>query len=333
MALFLKAAEFTQLCQQGQMESSSDQTGLDRSTLLPKSLGQGTYRQLHLRGGLTIEIREGVLQQTLRIEQIHESIFPLTSKFFLSGSARVETPGIRGIQPDYIERKGFNYLYHLPDLEEIEEWHGGEVIHLVMIYANTDYFHFLRDDPALPNPLRSIFQGTKSQQRFHQSLGPISPNMEQLLQQLVDCPYTGATQALYIESKALELLTLQLETWKQQYLQAPTLRKDDIERLHHARDLLIQQSENPPLLIELAHQVGLNDRKLKQGFRQLFGTTVFGYLQDYRLGQAKQLLADASLSIAAVAMSVGYRNPEAFSTAFRRKFSVSPKAYQLNIRG
>jgi len=333
MALFLKAAEFTQLCQQGQIEPSSNQTGFDRSTLLPRSLGQGTYRQLNLRGGLTIEIREGVLQQTLRLEQIHGPVFPLVSKFFLAGSARVETPGIQDIQPDYLERKGFNYLYHLPNLKEIEEWHGGETIHLVMICANTDYFHFLRDDPTLPTPLRNIFQGQKAQQRFHQSLGPISSTMEQLLQQLVDCPYTGATQALFFESKALELLTLQLETWKQQYLHAPALRKDDIERLHQARDLLIQQSDNPPLLIDLAHQVGLNDRKLKQGFRQLFGTTVFGYLQDYRMGQAKQLLADASLSIASVALSVGYRNPEAFSTAFRRKFSVSPKAYQLSVRG
>ncbi len=333
MAIFLKAAEFTDLCQQGQIESLSHQTGLGSSTLLPRSLGQGTYRQLRLRGGLTIEIREGILQQTLRIEQIHEPVFPLTSKFFLSGSARVETPGIKEIQPNYVERQGFNYLYHLPDLEEVEEWHGGEVIHLVMIYANTDYFHFLRDDQALPTPLRNIFQGQKSQQRFHQSLGPISPTMEQLLQQLVDCPYTGATQALYLESKALELLTLQLETWKQQHLNAPTLRKDDIDRLHQARDLLIQQSGNPPLLIDLAHQVGLNDRKLKQGFRQLFDTTVFGYLQDYRMEQAKQLLEEDRLTVAAVATSVGYRNPEAFSTAFRRKFAVSPKAYQLNVRG
>lgn len=331
MAIFLKEAEFTDLCQQSQMESLSPQTGLDCSTLLPRSLGQGTCRQLCLRGGLTIEIREGVLQQTLRIEQTHEPVFPLTSKFFLSGSAKVETPGIKEIQSSYVERKGFNYLYHLPDLEEVEEWQGGEVIRLVMIYANTDYFHFLRDDQALPNPLRNVFQDQNSQQRFHQSLGPISLTMEQLLQQLVNCPYTGATQALYLESKALELLTLQLETWKQQHQNGPrcSLRQDDIERLYQARELLIQQSENPPLLIELAHQVGLNDRKLKQGFRQLFGTTVFGYLQDYRMSQAKQLLEDSSKSIAAVATTVGYRNPEAFSTAFRRRFAVSPKAYQL----
>jgi AraC-like DNA-binding protein len=48
--------------------------------------------------------------------------------------------------------------------------------------------------------------------------------------------------------------------------------------------------------------------------------------------QAKHLLHDSDLSIAAIAAMVGYRNPEAFSTAFRRKFAVSPKAYQLSQR-
>ncbi|MEO0377755.1 MAG: helix-turn-helix transcriptional regulator, partial [Cyanobacteria bacterium P01_A01_bin.17] len=74
------------------------------------------------------------------------------------------------------------------------------------------------------------------------------------------------------------------------------------------------------------------DRKLNQGFRQLFGTTVFGYLQRHRMQQAQSLLHDSDLSIAKVAATVGYRSPEAFSTAFRRQFAVSPKAYQLGQR-
>ena len=197
-----------------------------------------------------------------------------------------------------------------------------------MIYADPDYFHFWGHDSALPEPLQQSLQG----QRFHQSLGPISSVMQSLLQQILCCPYAGVTQALYLESKALELLTLQFELWKQQELSTPKLPTDEVDRLHQAQELLIQNVDDPPLLIELAHQVGLNDRKLKQGFRQLFGTTVFGYLQDYRMGQAKQLLEEDSLSVAAIATSVGYRNPEAFSTAFRRKFSVSPKAYQLSLR-
>lgn len=326
MAISLSAAEFTDLCEPFSDQSSSQQSGLGCSVVLPKRLGKGMRHLFQLRGGLTLEITEGQLRQAVRVKQIHETRFPLTAKFLLSGSSWVETLGVKEICPHYVEQKGFSYLYHLPDLEEVEEWRADEAIQVVMIYADPDYFCLLGQDSTLSDPLNQSLQG----QRFHQSLGPISATMQQLLQQILHCPYAGITQALYLESKALELLALQLESWQHPCpVQLPT---DEIDRLHQARDLLIRNADNPPLLMELAHQVGLNDRKLKQGFRQLFGNTVFGYLQDYRMGQAKQLLAEDHLSIAAVAILVGYRNPEAFSTAFRRKFSLSPKAYQLSLR-
>ena len=43
----------------------------------------------------------------------------------------------------------------------------------------------------------------------------------------------------------------------------------DIEQLHRAKDILVQQAKMPPTLVELARMVGVNERKLKQGFRQL----------------------------------------------------------------
>ncbi|MGG6293697.1 helix-turn-helix transcriptional regulator [Leptolyngbya sp. AN02str] len=83
----------------------------------------------------------------------------------------------------------------------------------------------------------------------------------------------------------------------------------------------------------MARQVGLNDHKLKQGFRHVFGTTAFGYLRDHRLQQAKELLHDSNQTIAKIATTVGYKSPEAFCNAFRRKFTISPRAYQLSQRG
>ena len=97
-------------------------------------------------------------------------------------------------------------------------------------------------------------------------------------------------------------------------------------------EILSQQAADPPSLSNLARQVGLNDRKLKEGFRQVFGTTAFSYLRDYRLQQAQQLLCNPNLSISSVAATVGYKSPESFCKAFRHKFAVSPKAYQLGHR-
>ncbi|NJK61978.1 MAG: helix-turn-helix transcriptional regulator [Synechococcaceae cyanobacterium SM2_3_1] len=81
-------------------------------------------------------------------------------------------------------------------------------------------------------------------------------------------------------------------------------------------------------LLDLARQVGLNDFKLKRGFRAMLGTTVFGYLQTYRMEQVQYLLLDRRLSVAAIAQRVGYVNPSAFWAAFRRHFGTTPKALQ-----
>lgn len=111
-----------------------------------------------------------------------------------------------------------------------------------------------------------------------------------------------------------------------------SLRRDDIERLHHAKDILISNLENPPSLLDLAQQVGLSDRKLKQGFRQVFNTTVFGYLHDYRMEKARQLLQEDTMTIAEVSYTVGFANRGYFAEAFKRKFGVNPSAYLAQSR-
>jgi AraC family transcriptional regulator, transcriptional activator of the genes for pyochelin and ferripyochelin receptors len=85
--------------------------------------------------------------------------------------------------------------------------------------------------------------------------------------------------------------------------------------------------DEPPSLLTLARQVGLNDFKLKRGFRQVFGTTVFGYLHEHRMERARQLLEERRLNVTAVACTVGYANPSHFAGAFKRKFGVNPSAY------
>ncbi|MEM8807270.1 MAG: AraC family transcriptional regulator [Cyanobacteria bacterium P01_G01_bin.38] len=307
---------------------------------LPKQLGEGCDRIFNLRDGLTVSIRQGTLRQSIRHLHQHESQFPLVAKFYLSGMSRVQTLDAWDIDRDYQEQAGCHYLYHLPDHTEVEEWPADQLIHGVMVLADIDYFRSFgrswatSSQATLPKPLLKLLKGdTKT--RFHQPLGRMTPHLRQLLQSIVHCPYSGLMQQLYLESKALELLTAQFAAWAEQPsdMVSVSLSADDVHQLHQARDILTQRAKQPPSLMELARLVGLNDRKLNQGFRRLFGTTVFSYLQAYRLQQARELLQDNNLTVAAVAATVGYRNPEAFSTAFRRKFSVSPKSYQLSRRG
>lgn len=334
-AISLTEVDFQELVeeaqQQGELIYQLTEFGVKEN--FPQQLGSGEDQWINLRDGLTIHLSNVRLWQPLCIERQHEVGFPLTSKFYLSGSSRVQTQKIAGVRADYEEVAGYNYLYCLPDLSEVETWQSDQLIQVVMVYAHADYFRsFSLSSGSLPSPLQKVLQGD-STERFHQSLGVTTPVMNQVLRQILNCPYHGPFQQFYLESKALELFMLQFMKWAEdqpQITQPVKLQPCDIERLHEAKKILVSNLNNPPSLLEIARQVGLNDCKLKQGFRQVFGTTLFGYLYDYRMQQAQQLLLNSNLSIAGIAAVVGYRNPEAFSTAFRRRFGISPKAYQVN---
>jgi AraC-like DNA-binding protein len=155
--------------------------------------------------------------------------------------------------------------------------------------------------------------------------------MQMVLQQILQCPFQGLTKQMYLESKAWELLALQLAQISDTkcFDHKPKLLKpEDIERIHYAKDVLISRLSNPPSLVELARFVGINDCKLKAGFRQVFGTTVFGYLHDCRMERSRQLLEAGEMSVAEAAQAVGFVNRSHFAIAFRKKFGVNPNTYR-----
>lgn len=160
------------------------------------------------------------------------------------------------------------------------------------------------------------------------SLQTTTPAMQLVLEQILNCPYQGLTKQLYLESKCVEILALYLDAVMTQPAKSPVkLQSDDIDRIHQAKEILIQHAEHPPSLLELARKVGINDCTLKRGFRACFGTTVFGYLHDYRMNRARQMLEAQNMGVQEVARSVGYASPSSFQAAFRKKFGVNPSTY------
>lgn len=329
MTIKLTERDFVELVAQAQQISQISEFSTHYPT--PSVLGAGYTLDIQLRGGLTITIIQGQLHHPLIMPRQHEKVFPLVAKFYLSGASRIKTQNVPGVLADYEEVGGYSYLYWLPDIAELEEWQPHEYAQVVMVFADLEYFQTLSStNDGLPQSLQRLMQNG----RFHQSLGKMTLAMNQVVRQILDCPYQGATQQIYLECKALELLALQFACLDMDNSppNRSRLKAKDLERVQYARELLVQHLDNPLSLVELSHQVGLSDRKLKQGFRELFGKTVFGYLCDYRMEQAQSLLRQSHSTVAQVAARVGYRNPEAFSTAFRRKFAVSPKAYQIAQR-
>ncbi|MFN6562897.1 MAG: helix-turn-helix transcriptional regulator [Nostoc sp. ChiSLP01] len=288
---------------------------------------------LELRPGFEITIGQHTHHSDLNYWSPHcDQPYPLISKFIISGNYRTITPGIKEISDDYIEQVGRNYLFYLPDLSEIHQILAGEDLLIIAIYINIDVFKtFSQGFESLPAPLQALIT-ENNPSRFYYPVGEITPIMFGVLQQILKPPFQGMMKRMYLESKVLELLALQLNQFlhHEQVIRAiANLRPVDIEKVYHARDILIRRVENPPSLLDLAELVGLGERKLRYCFREVFETTVFGYLHDYRMEQAKIMLRGSKMQVAEVANAVGYSHLGYFAKAFKEKFGISPKEFQF----
>lgn len=69
---------------------------------------------------------------------------------------------------------------------------------------------------------------------------------------------------------------------------------------------MTESLDHPPSLMQLAHQMGLNECTLKQGFRRVFKMSIFGYLRQCRMERAQLLLMQGQMSVheAALALSL-----------------------------
>jgi AraC-like DNA-binding protein len=168
--------------------------------------------------------------------------------------------------------------------------------------------------------------GTPIEQQAYYLSGIATPAMQLAARQMLRCSFQGIPKRMFLEGKALELLGLVAATEiNRNASDRHYLPNDLVDRLHHARDILHQRMDAPPNLGELARLVSLNECTLKRGFRQVFGKTVFGYLHDYRMEQAWQVLEMGGWTVGEVASIVGYSNLAAFSRAFSKRFKVNPR--------
>ncbi|MGD1892915.1 MAG: helix-turn-helix transcriptional regulator [Cyclobacteriaceae bacterium] len=155
----------------------------------------------------------------------------------------------------------------------------------------------------------------------------ISTQMHQIINQIISCQRTGRFKRMFVESKIIELLMLQLEQMGADEGKALySLKKPDIEKMYAARELVLDNIAQPLSLRQLVKQVGTNECTLRKGFKEIFGTTVFGLLSEAKMEQAKVMLLDQGLTVSEVSELVGYKHPQHFSAAFKRHYGFSPRA-------
>jgi AraC-like DNA-binding protein len=154
---------------------------------------------------------------------------------------------------------------------------------------------------------------------------PVTARQKGVIMDIQHCSYTGQMRTLYFESKIIELFLLQAEQAENLKRRQPQpIKATDVDKLHAARQFVQQHMLEPLTLDQVARETGLNDFKLKKGFKELFGYTVFGYVNELKMEHARQLLLDTACTVFEVAYSLGYHEPYNFSKAFKKHFGYLP---------
>ena len=83
---------------------------------------------------------------------------------------------------------------------------------------------------------------------------------------------------------------------------------------------------------DLADKLGVGERHLRRLFNQQLGAPPKSLLQSERLRLARQMLADSSESISAIAFASGFNSIRRFNDAWLKVFGVPPKAWRQEMR-
>lgn len=102
----------------------------------------------------------------------------------------------------------------------------------------------------------------------------------------------------------------------------------DIPALELARQIIEKDPSSHIHIPMLADRAGINEFKLKLGFRELFKTSPYQYRLHLCLERAKELLEETDDTIDQIASKVGFDSYNGFSTAFKKAYSIAPTAYR-----
>ncbi len=217
-------------------------------------------------------------------------------------------------------------ILHQPEGVEDEEWiEGGVDLEWVTMFMRPRLLveRFKLDSVGLMDPVRRLAYGSDD---FLLRNWSLSPAMIGAISQLLAETYTGDLRRVHLEAKATELICMMSGVMRDRPDETlpVKLTKADIDRLHEARALLANSYDQPPGIDALSRQLGLNRNKLSYGFKHFFDMTISEFCAECRLQTGWDMLRDTGLPFSHVAAEVGYAQTAAFSSAFRKRFGMTP---------
>jgi len=288
---------------------------VDKSVLLDNKIEDGFYLlKFHNEEDHVIEILRDVDKSFL---QLHFCIKNAAGLKFNGGHYVLDLP----------ENKSFLLYNPEQDLPiNLEMKPGAKVISLLI---SIEKFHtFFTQEAGL---IHFLSGENKSKKCYRDK--ELNPNEMMVLNQIFHYGLHSSLEKLYSRGKVYELISLYFHKSDNEGIQNCPFLEDEanVEKIQKAKQILIESMTEPPTLNELANQINLPLQHLKDGFKHIYGETVFAYLVNYKMEYARKLLTTRKYNISEVSFEVGYSTSSHFIAAFKKKFGATPKRYMSSL--
>lgn len=292
----------------------------------PKDIGTGDLSMIKFRPGLMMGTGKYHLSKEMEID------FSLQNPYWVMAFnvSKGEGAGSEYANCDWNYEPGKSFIFFQPEWQGTLKLPVYSHVGTVSLYISPELLNTFLDSSR-----RSLLRGghpilAENYNQFYSQPLEMTSNIQTAINQILNCPYKGSMSHLYLEGKTMELLTYSLsqflrpeDIWKKNH----NLSDDEVKQIHRAKELLCKDLRHPPRLLDLARGVGLSHTKLNLGFREMFGTTSFGYLRELRLNRAKALLDEGTMSVTEVAYEVGYSSLSHFAKSFKDHHGTLPRVY------
>ncbi|AYN66192.1 AraC family transcriptional regulator [Euzebyella marina] len=177
------------------------------------------------------------------------------------------------------------------------------------------------------------FLSAENKDKKYYSQEGVSPAIAVVLSQIMNYNLHPSVKELYIKGKVYELISLYFNKSDDADIeQCPFLvDEDNVRRIRKAKEIIISRMAEPPTLNELSDEIGLSLKKLKEGFKQIYGDSVYSFLFDYKMEYARKMLETGQHNVNEVGLKVGYSTASHFIAAFKKKYGTTPKKYLMAL--
>lgn len=292
-------------------------------------IGKGKIKTLSFKSGIQIYIYDYNTSEKLVRKSC--SNFPVFGfRFCIFGNTRLD---MKCLKKTLIVKDSESGFFYFPSMEGSHEDMPGVHIYKVLILVKPSCFLSLMEDEVYKIPMRSKITLNDKQimcDPFNFT-GIITPSMRMILEQIIHCPYDGATRRIFIEAKAMELIACkldQLKSVKHKPKNHSYLKSCDMDRMQYAGELLSKNIETPPNMLELAKDLGVSRSKLYNNFKQVHGISPMEYFRLKRIEKAGVLVKNKNMNLTQIAYSLGYSNSSHFAKTFREYFGIPPSRYR-----